>query len=357
MKRNALNFRQPVLATEARYGRESRLVGHNGELNANSKSDLAMQIAKLIEMASSNDVVTDDEYTRREETAKLRKDMILAAFESKDAHAEVGAAIADDLYISANREGFMRRMLSRLDLSTGNIPRVKMRMKNAVATTAGAPSQVRSQIVRDNTYYPAEFYIQARLFVEEREIQQSISDVLQEKFVEGQESIMVSEDRTWYLMATATVGIDNPFSNIVGNLDPMALANVKNLVTQWNIPADKLLIASDLWADIVGDMNFAQIIDPVSKHELLLTGQLGQILGMTVLTDAFRHPQHKVLNRGEFFVVGDELNHGIYTDRGGVTSVPIDVSTEFVPGRGWAFAELMSMTIANSRSVAKARRA
>ncbi len=359
MKPVGISFRQAVPATELRYGKESaRLVGQNGEVSANDKFDLAKQIAKLIEIASNGgqQVVSDDEYKRRSETAKQHQDMIVAAFESEAAHKEIGAAIADDLYVSANREGFMRRMLSRLDLSQGNIPRVKMRMKNAVATSAGAPSQVRSQIARDNTYYPPEFYIQQRIFVEEREIQQSIADVLQEKFVEGQEALMVQEDRTWYAMATATVGIDNQFTTVVGQLNPTALSSVKTQVTQWNIPADKLLIATDIWTDIIGDTQFSGIIDPVSKHELLLTGQLGTILGMTVLTDAFRHPQHKVLNRGEFFVVGDPVNHGIYTDRGGVTSVPIDISTEYVPGRGWAFAELMSMVIANSRSVAKARR-
>ncbi len=356
-KTPGLNFRTPVVATDLRYGREtSRLVGGNGEVNASSKMDLARQIAKLMEMATTNEVVTEDEYTRRSEIARTHTDLVMAAFQSDAAHKEVGAAIADDLYAAANREGFMRRMLGRLDLSQGNIPRVKMRMKNTVATAAGAPVQVRSQIARDNTYYPPEFYIQSRVFVEEREIQQSISDVLQEKFVEAQEGLMVVEDRTWYAMATATVGIDNDFTTIVGTMNPTALGALKTKVTQWNIPADKWLIATDIWTDIVGDTQFAGIIDPVSKHELLLTGQLGTILGMTVLTDAFRHPQHKVLNRGEMFIVGDEINHGIYTDRGGVTSVPTDVSHEMVPGRGWALAELMSMVIANSRSVAKGRR-
>jgi hypothetical protein len=56
------------------------------------------------------------------------------------------------------------------------------------------------------------------------------------------------------------------------------------------------------------------------------------------------------------FVVGDAINHGIYTDRGGVQSQPIDISHEQLPGRGWAMSELLSMSIANSRSVAKARR-
>jgi hypothetical protein len=94
----------------------------------------------------------------------------------------------------------------------------------------------------------------------------------------------------------------------------------------------------------------------VSQYELLLTGQMGVIYGMSIYSDAYRHPEHKVLDRGESWIVGDPINHGVYTDRGGVTSQPIDITTEKVPGRGWVFSELMSMVIANSRSVARAIR-
>ena len=250
----------------------------------------------------------------------------------------------------------MRRFLARQELSQGQRPYVKMRLKNVVATVAGAPTKTFSQIILDNMYFPPEFYINSRPFIEEREIQQSIADVLEEKFVEAQEGIMVAEDRIYYRMATNTAGISNDFTTIIGTMNPSALVALKTLVTRWNIPASSFLIATDIWGDIVGDAQFAAIIDPVSKHELLLTGQLGTILGMTVYTDAFRHPQHKVLNQGEMFVIGDAVNHGIYTDRGGVSSTPIDGSIEQVPGKGWWMSELISMVIANSRSVAKARR-
>lgn len=131
---------------------------------------------------------------------------------------------------------------------------------------------------------------------------------------------------------------------------------MKTLVSRWNIPAAHLLMATDLWVDIIGNSNFANVIDPVSKHELLLTGTLGTMFGMTISTDAFRHPQHKVLNQGEFFVVGAAENHGMYTDRGGVNAQPIDGATENIPGRGWFLSELVSMAISNSRSVAAAQR-
>lgn len=355
MKNKGIKFRQPIVATELRRG-NSRMVGSNGELNANDKKDLLASITQFLEIASSKGVISEEQAVSRQELAKQHKNLVSAAFESEQAHRELGATIADELYVSANREGFMRRFLAYQELNQGNIPRVKMRLKNVVATIAGGPTQISTQIVRDNTYYPPEFNICVRPFIEEREIQQSVGDVLEEKFVEAQEGIMVAEDRTWYKMATATVNQVNPFTTVTGTLSPSSLMAVKTLVTRWNIPAAYWLMASDIWNDIVGDTQFSNLIDPVSKHELLLTGQLGTMLGMSIYTDAYRHPQHKVLNSGEFFIVGDAVNHGQYTDRGGVSSTPIDGSIEKIAGRGWFLTELMSMVIANPRSVAKARR-
>jgi len=349
-----VEFKTPVIATELKIG-GSRIIGHNGEVNASSNTDLGMQIAKLLQVASTQQVLTDTQASRME-TAKAHKEAVTAAFNSKEAHAELGEAMAEEIYQAANREGFMRRFLARLDVGQGQIPQVRMRMKNVVATVASSPVKVATQLIRDNLYFPPEFYIHARPYVEQRDINQSSADVLEEKYIEALEGIMVQEDRVWYNLANATVNVANNLTNIVGTMNPTALAALRNQVTRWNIPASNLLIANDIWNDIIGDSAFSALIDPVSKHELLLTGQLGTILGMTIYSDAFRHPQHKVLNQGDIFVIGDAVNHGTYSDRGGVDSQPIDGSIEAIPGRGWYLHESISAVIANARSVAKARR-
>lgn len=350
-----IEFRTPVVASELKLG-GSRLIGHNGEVNAHSRLDLAEQIAKLMEVASTQHVVTASEFEQRQALAAAHKEAIAAAFNDKEAHRELGEALAEELYQAANREGFMRRFLARLEVVQGSVPMVRMRMKNVVATVAGSPSKVSTQICRDNVLFPPEFYITGRPFVEQREIHQSSGDVVEEKYIEGLEAMMVSEDRVWKNLADATLNISNSMTNIVGTMNPTALAALRNQVARWNIPANTLLMANDLWNDIIGDSAFSQLIDPVSKHELLLTGQLGTMLGMTLYTDGFRHQQHKVLSQGELYVIGDAINHGAYSDRGGVDSQPIDVSTENIPGRGWVLTETMSAVIANSRSVAKAIR-
>ena len=182
---------------------------------------------------------------------------------------------------------------------------------------------------------------------------QSSGDVLQEKFLEATEATMVAEDRLWYNQVQALVGVDNTLSIISGQLTPYNLMTVVSQVTRWGLKNAHLLTASDLWQDIIGNSDFHQAIDPVARHELLLTGELGVMYGMTITSDAYRHPQHKVLGQGEFYVISDALNHGAYSDRGGLTSTPTDISVERIPGRGYVIHESLAVCVANSRSVAK----
>lgn len=351
-------FRAPQVVTDMRTpvrASTESMVGRNGEINASSKKDLNLIVSSLMEMAKNGSVVTE-EVASKEELARKHREMLVAAFSSKDKLAELAEVMADELYITANRDGFARRFLAKQELSQGQIPTIRMRMKNVVATIATSPTQIETQLVRDNTFYPPEFYISARPFIEQREIDRSNTDVLEEKYIEALEAIMVGEDRTFKRLADSTVGTANTFTNIIGSVTPASLGQFRNQVTQWGLPARYWLIANDIWNDIIGDSGFQSLIDPVSKHDLLMTGELGTILGMTVISDGFRHPQHKVLERGEMYIIGDAVNTGQLTDRGGLQSLPLDSSHEKIPGRGWMLTQTISMVIGNARSIAKGRR-
>lgn len=352
-----LQFSTPVVATSLNRGAGSeRFVGANGEINASSKADLLKQAAAFLQMAAATGAVTEGEAQEKEALATAHKQMLTAAFQDRGAHAELGEVMADELYQAANREGFARRFMAKQTLGQGQPPRTHMRMKNVTAVISTSATQVHTQIVRDNLLTPPEFYVQTRPFVEQKDIVTAIGDVLEEKFVEATEGVGVQEDRTWKNLVLQTVGIDNDPVTFFGTMTASGLMNLRNQVSRWNLPVDYWLVANDIWNDIVGDVSFQNNIDPVSKHELLLTGQLGVIYGMTVISDAYRHPQHRVLDQGEMFCIANAVNHGMMTDRGGIESSPIDVSIEGIPGRGWHMTELISMVIANSRSVVRGKR-
>lgn len=343
----------PVVASDYRFtGRQERAVGNNGEINAGSKKELLASAQKLMAAAAGGAVLTAEEASKREQRAAVNRKLIVAAFSDKEAHRVLGERMGSEIYMTSNRKGFARRFLNRMELAQGDIPRFAVRKKNVTAFLTVGPTKIETEVVTDKVLYPQEVAIRARPFVPQTEINQSTGDVLEEKYIEALEAVMVTEDRYWYNLAKMAIGIDNNLSIVSGTLNPLSLMSVRQQVAQWGLKAAYLLTASDLFVDIVGDASFIQAIEPVARHELVMTGQLGVLYGMTIVSEAYRHPEHKVMGVGEFAVVSDALTHGAYSDRGGVDSTPIDGTTEKISGRGWLLEEQVAMAVANSRSVA-----
>jgi hypothetical protein len=344
----------PVVASEYRFaGNAERAIGLNGELNASSKKDLMQQQLKLLAATSNGEVETAEVRRKRE---AVNKQLVQAAFADNEALRELGEVMAADLYQAQNRRGFCRKFLARQDVVQGSIPMVKLRKKDVIAVMSTSATQVQTQVIRDKLFTPPEITLIARPFIEQHEINTSSGDVLQEKYMEAMEAIMVAEDRLWYNMANETVGIDNLLTVISGTLSPITLAEVRNNVGRWSLPIPHMLMASDLYNDIIGDTDFIQAIEPVARHELIMTGELAVLYGMAITSDAYRHPEHRVLSQGEFFTISDATTHGQYSDRGGIDTEVTTTATENVVGRGWVMSEAFSAVIANTRSVSKGYR-
>jgi len=350
--------RTPVAASEFKHGEsQERMVGKNGEINANSKADLWQQNMKFLAAAANGQVAADGQIADMEAFTKRNRELLTAAFNDDRAYKLLGEKMAESLYITCNRQGYTRKLLARNTVEQGSIPRFPMRMKNVTAVYSTSVTKIDSQITRDKWFTPPEFQIVARPFVSENEINQSAGDVLQEKYVESTEAVMVAEDRLLYNASKAVVGLDNDLSIISGQLTPYTFAQVLTKVNRWGLKTPYVLMATDLMQDIIGNTEFQNAIDPVARHELLLTGELGVLYGATLISDAYRHPEHKVLSQGEFFVYADALNLGAYSDRNGLQSAPTDIVVEGAPGRGWVLWETFAMVLANSRAVAMGYRA
>lgn len=355
-----LSFRPtaPSLAVASEMklpGTRENLVDSKGQFNAHDNKQLMQIVSGLMSLAEQgNQVVATTEEAEQHMT---NREMVQAAFDSHEELVALGEVLAEDIQITSSREGFMRRFLARQDLEQGQIPQARMNKKNTAAVVAVGPTQTQTQYVRDNFFYPREFYITARPYIEQRDIARSTGDILEEKYTDSLEAVMVTEDRTFKALADATINIANPITNIAGTMSPLALGSLTSQVTQWGIPAKHWLIASDLWADIIGDPEFTASFQTTSyAEELVRSGRLGSIFGLEVSSDQFRHEAHKVLGRGEQYIFGSPEMLGQYTDRGGLEAQAIDGTQEKIPGRGWWMSELVSILIANPRAVAKAVR-
>lgn len=341
-----------VLDFRPNGGGTERLVAGNGEINASNKRDLFQQQQRLMAAAASGQVATEDQF----KMTAARKQLLAAVFNDKEAHRLVGERMADELYITSNRKGYARRVLARHEINQGEIPRFPVRQKNLRAVIATGPTKTETQIVRDKWLMPPEVQVWSRPFIPQNELNQSVTDVLNEKYIEALEGIMVVEDRMWYNMAKQTIGLANPLSVIMNSLTPKTLMEVNINIQRWGLQTGYMIMAVDLIKDIIGDELFIQAIDPVARHELVVTGQIGGLYGMPIISEQYRHDPHRVLEQGEFIIVSDALFHGAYSDRGPVVASPIDSTTDNVIGRGWMMHETISMAIANDRSVAFGKR-
>ncbi len=346
-----------------RVNSKEKLVGSNGNLNASDRNDLLRTIGEFFNGLSSGKIMSTEEQIRASKTqitASERREIVQAAYkdETGRAWAELGDAIGTELYETANREGFMRRILMRADVVMSSIPRIPFSFKSSVGFEASSPAQIQPIYVRNKYLLPPEFYVTSHIWVEEREIYQTTGDILEEKLLEGQEQIMVKEDQVLINLANASQGIANTPFQIEGGLTPQNLGLMRQSMLQWNLPTDTLLFASDVWTDITTNTSFGTFYDPVSQFEVVQNGVIGRILGMTLVSDAYRVPELKVLAPGQLYLFTRPEYLGAYTERGPVVANEVNASAagHGVPARGWHLYEIISVTLPNGRGVVTATR-
>ena len=71
-----------------------------------------------------------------------------------------------------------------------------------------------------------------------------------------------------------------------------------------------------------------------SKHEIVMNGYLGNILGTQIHTDGFRYETLKVLEPGECYFLGAPANLGAITRRKDLSTAPINLHLLGRPERG-----------------------
>lgn len=350
-------MRNLIPATEAR-GRGSReaLIGRNGEINASSRTDLMQKLVEIAGMIQEGEIATDAQLNAAE-TAAARRETINEAFHEPTRWAELGAAIALDINSRLEREGFMRTILARADLQENSgLPRIRVREKNVMAVISRGPVQVYPRYIRDKYITAEEFYISSLPRVEEIELRQGSGDILEEKYFEGLEAILVKEDQTVVKMLRDTDGLYNPVTYFSGNFTPSLLNTAKQNIERWRLPVSGIILAYDLINDLVAGSDYSTWFDPISKWEIVQTGRIGRLLGMEILTDGYREPTLKVLDPGEALILTTPEYLGGYTDRGPVQSRPVDEFDKLIPARGWNMMEILSMVVASAKGVSRIKR-
>jgi len=338
-------------------GQQSRAIAANGDINASSTADIMGQIGRLMASYQSGDIVQAHPMEERKALADARRQVLAEAYEDSTGETwkAIGQAIAEDISETADREGFMRRLSVFEELQQGQDAKVRFKTKDVVAVMATTASEVTPTFIRNNVQNLPEIYIGDNVLVEERDIGQSTGDILEESYQDGLEAIMVQEDRLWKQMADEASAVYNTVTYF-STFTPLHFSQIRSQVTGWGIPGAYCILAYDLWDDIIGTTGFSDWFSPVEKHELVLEGNLGMMLGLQLITDAFRLPELKVLDTGDIYVVGTPETHAALRQRGDISANPITKYEDAAPLRGWYIFEIIAFMIVGAKSVAVGRR-
>lgn len=339
------------------------LFNDRGELNASSKEDAFRQLATLANAIANGKVMNSNEEQNVAETEEHKKEVheqLVAAYNDSDrsAWSEIGSLISLELKESADREGFMRRILLRGEAPSNSLVRHRIRRKTVTALVASGPAAVHPEMVRGQYVWAPEFEIRASIGVSNKELNQGAATLLDDKYLEAQEQIMRQEDLTCIELLRGVANEPNSVTFSVGGYTPASLVAIQFKIRNFGIDCPMILAASNVMQDFLASPAFISAFDPVTTHENIMTGTIARLYGTEIVTDQFRDPRLKVLNAGELFALGSPEFVGGYTDRGPVNSVPRDDMTiNNFTGKGWNFDEMLSMTVHTGRGVAQGRRA
>lgn len=366
-----INFNKGYVAQASLHPTELKREGSNeylfnskGEMNASNKGDVSMGQKQFLAAIASGEVAKSNINTASAEVkaslANLNK-QLTAAMQTNDNNSakRVIAAVSNMVHEYAQRDGFMRKFLKQITVEAGMEPRLSADTKTISGYTYDAGGiSVIPVIVRDKKFYLQEFYIQVKIFLDLIEYHQANNNFVENKLAEMKEQVLVQEDLRWKALSDSTIGAVNGgndlqlFSGSTG-LTASVIGQLRALLDNANVPPQHLLIAANLVKDFYGPL--AQSIDLFHQYQIIETGALGTIAGLTVITDATRVTTQKVLNPGEIYVIGAPEFHGAYSDRVGLEVLEYNpaLTENGKTGKGWTSHEILSMIVSNPRSLAK----
>ena len=246
----------------------------------------------------------------------------------------------------------MRNLLVKNEIQ-GRVAQIRTRVNNVTAVYMTTPSNLAPQYITAQWSTFPEFNIQSNVLVSGDNILVDGDEILQEQYDNALQAFMVAEDRMWKIMADSIVGTVVPLQIFTGGFGPSDLINLQSLMTTNGVPPMTVLMHLDYWKDLLSGDAFSQWFDPATKYQLIQTGQIGSLLGLTFMTDGLRAANMQVIKPGELYMVSAPEMHGGYTERGPINAVPTDGYNQGLDARGWFMKERLSIGIVNPYSVVK----
>lgn len=337
-----------------RPGSAEPIVASNGEINASNKEDLMKGISALMALASAGQVKKSEE--KAVASVADHKAMLAEASTNYDAAVALADTFTAQVNETLGRDGFARRLMQFRQLNNGDVLKVRLRKRDTLAfVTTSNPNTIAS-VARQQFAIPEMFNISCNVNIEKIELAQDTGDLLQDRYEDALEQVMCAEDRVFLKLAREAAGVYNsPFG--FTNFTPEVCAAMRTAIQQnGGIPVTQMLVSYDIWNDIIANPEFTAFYSEIAKHELVLEGNLGTLMGMNIVTDGYRIETLRVLPQNTVYMFGAPETLGVIGQWGDMSVDSVNKANFGQARLGWFINVIEAMCIGNARSVTMGKR-
>jgi len=337
----------------------ARFANDAGDINAGSKKELIEKFAELLGAVNSGEITRTADTAESMDSQRRNAEALLEAYNDglmSPKMKVIGDTIVEELVEVGKREGFTDLIFGKQPVSQGQDGKVRIRYKQAVAVIATSATEVAAVKYRERYIRPPTYNLSANLLIDDAELRLSPVGILEEMFEDGMEACSVRQDRLSKQFLDQMNGIMNTPVSIPGNLTPEIWSILRESIEAFGNPASTALLAYDFIKDISGGTSFSNFLDPVSKYQVVLEGRLGSMMGVNIVTDAYREPKLKVLDVGELYVVSAPKNLGVVVEHQPLTPYQVDQRNIGQASQGWFINGVFAQVAQNPRASIKATR-
>lgn len=325
-----------------------------GNINAYSQKEL-MQALGLLATAAASGMV---EHADAEPALSNHQEAIAAAISDPTGQGwlALGEIIGNQVVETMGRAGFTRKLLQFQPVAKGDVARVRVRQRDSVAIVSTSDPNVVASQVRQPVVYPSFFQIIANILIEDAEINLDYGDLLDDRYNDGLEQMMVAEDCALKNILDQAASVYNPLF-MFPTLTPSIWTAMKIAVEEYgNTPVTNAVISYDLWTDITTDPEFVSWFSELEKHEVAIDGTLGKIAGVEIITDGFRLNKLKVLDPGQIYMTAGPQALGVVSQLGDLNVQSINKYSEGIPKRGWFMSQMEALAVPNAHALVRGQK-
>lgn len=329
--------------------------GHAGHINASSKHEM-IQLINSLTRSHSAGIVAQKRATITANDTLRRMELLESAYNGTAANFQIlGDEVTNEIWKTVRRDTFIGKVFQERELVRGEEPKIRQRQNDVRAFIMTSDSYTPESRYKQRVIVLPEYDVNANITIENKEILKANTDLLAEKQEDGREQCAVKLDTVMKRLLDISAA-DSGTPSFFSDLSPTIFTNLKHKVQQRGKKVGSALLAQDLWDDIITHATFNTWFDPVSKHELILTGMLGSLLDVVLMSDSFLSTNLRVLEPGDLYMLADPKQLGQHLIRQRLIAKPTDQAVNGRNAKGWFISGTFATGVADSGGVAKGKK-